>query len=73
MRVAALSIFVLLLYGFISSSSCKNPYKVLGVEEQASAQDIKRAYKKLAVQYHPDKVVFKSGIELMDFFGHLYQ
>ncbi len=34
----------------------RDPYQVLGIERNASQEEIKAAFKQLAMKYHPDKV-----------------
>ncbi|MDR9399206.1 TerB family tellurite resistance protein [Salibacter sp.] len=39
-----------------AKSSIEDAYKILEIEKNASDNEIKKAYRKMAVKYHPDKV-----------------
>ena len=44
----------------------KDYYSILGVDKNASTDDIKKAYKKLCIKYHPDKSMNASEKERKD-------
>jgi DnaJ-class molecular chaperone len=35
--------------------NCRDFYEILGVPKTATEADLKKAYRKLALQFHPDK------------------
>ncbi|MBR3412302.1 MAG: DnaJ domain-containing protein [Bacteroidales bacterium] len=39
-----------------SGTTYKDPYKVLGLTSSATDEEVKKAYRRLAMKYHPDKV-----------------
>ncbi len=39
-----------------TGSTRKDPYKVLGLSSSATDEEVKKAYRRLAMKYHPDKV-----------------
>ncbi|MDP1897796.1 MAG: DnaJ domain-containing protein, partial [Sulfurimicrobium sp.] len=41
----------------VSETSLDDAYKALGVSKDSSDQEVKRAYRKLMSQYHPDKLM----------------
>lgn len=60
MRPLALLCLALLAAALLPAALARNYYDILNVPKHASEQQIKRSYRKLALQYHPDKV---SGTE----------
>ncbi|XP_052762567.1 dnaJ homolog subfamily B member 12-like isoform X2 [Mya arenaria] len=51
---------------------CKDYYEVLSVEKEASEGDLKKAYRKLALQMHPDKNKAPGATEAFKAVGNAY-
>ncbi|KAJ8406790.1 hypothetical protein AAFF_G00297060 [Aldrovandia affinis] len=51
---------------------CKDYYEILGVDKDASEDDLKRAYRKLALKFHPDKNHAPGATEAFKAIGNAY-
>ncbi|TRY75185.1 hypothetical protein TCAL_01598 [Tigriopus californicus] len=55
LEVNVIELLILNLLVTVIMAQTSDYYQILGVEKKASAQDIKKAFRKLALLYHPDK------------------
>ncbi|KAG2690909.1 hypothetical protein I3760_09G211800 [Carya illinoinensis] len=64
----SVSLFVLIL-----EAKTIDPYKILGVERNASQREIQKAFHKLSLQYHPDKNKNKGAQERFAEINNAYE
>ncbi|KAL3753588.1 hypothetical protein ACJRO7_000920 [Eucalyptus globulus] len=71
-RLPSLVILWLLCLSSLEARSI-DPYKVLGVEKNASQREIQKAFHKLSLQYHPDKNKNKGAQEKFSEINNAYE
>lgn len=58
--------------GVLRIKRCKDFYEILGVPKDASDEDLKKAYRKLALRFHPDKNFAPGATDAFKAIGNAY-
>ncbi|XP_062867870.1 dnaJ homolog subfamily C member 18 [Trichomycterus rosablanca] len=58
--------------GVLRIQKCKDFYEILGVPKNASDEDLKKAYRKLALRFHPDKNCAPGATDAFKAIGNAY-
>ncbi|KAK3555811.1 hypothetical protein QTP86_029060 [Hemibagrus guttatus] len=58
--------------GVLRIQRCKDFYEILGVPKDASDEDLKKAYRKLALRFHPDKNCAPGATDAFKAIGNAY-
>ncbi|XP_066572513.1 dnaJ homolog subfamily C member 18 [Amia ocellicauda] len=58
--------------GVLRIKKCKDFYEILGVTKHASDEDLKKAYRKLALKFHPDKNCAPGATDAFKAIGNAY-
>ncbi|KAM9729378.1 dnaJ homolog subfamily C member 18 [Menidia menidia] len=58
--------------GVFRIKNCKDFYEILGVDKNASDEDLKKAYRKLALKFHPDKNFAPGATDAFKAIGNAY-